>query len=909
MRDLFGKLDLDNTIRDYLHGKEKNASVLNAKKSAVKSFYDISGVEGLTAEAFETTLNTQGTKNLSAVIGFLRYLYETGEISDPRLKRLCDNASAFGSHTPLDFVGALLNSPDYDKAVEQDMLSSHEGRMAFLSAYKGTEGIPLRDDVREACNGLIRTFAFDSERSLRKRLDSIREILDLASSLLVTMQEEVTAKSVAAVLADPEKVPDRLDRTGKMIGSFAAVLGEMDSRGTIADPSLIHFVRVLYPKMSAPAKSGTATSRPMEDYIAVLMSDRIDKWEVLYPPRYKNQLLIYVDVEHSELRNALTAYLEENCTSITAKWKKVAEDFTKSAGGNLPEYPKDLTYDLWLRQEKYFAENEPEGTENLPSGVLNGFYLYVWMHYNAELFSEASISPRLLKRNDIGTLMKKGYEIIPYSRMDPVPMEDKWLLWFGGSERTNSDKKLNGSMIFDFEEVKYPLYRYWVKSYLWTHSPGLTTRIQKVRYLIEFLNFLYELKTVGSMKIFNNNAVHFFKRDEMDDIDGVECIAYKEYVLDTYSLNNAADYIYALTNFIAYLKRENLCTVTDEYMSILSVTKDRKNNANALTDDETRQLYAELARMKKESLHNHIAYYAIVLLLKTDLRITQILGLETDCIVNSPVPNERYLNLKRKTGNGDEEPIPYPESVIYAVEAALALTESLREETPDEILRKNVFIVPDKRFRGHAARLTEANINDLLKRACRLRRLKQTYTCENIRDTRMNKVDLYSIDKDLSELERSIHTGHATSITDIKHYRDLKMFRRNMESVYGIVIGDIDEEIFPLNGTVVKAVGKRIAKDENAVRNGTGWCGDCKCTAPGLVDCLICRKFMTDVTKKPEFMMAIADTDEAIGKAKNQHQKEDLILVKTLLVMYLEKIMLIDKEEKEKVNGRYGSTE
>ena len=194
----------------------------------------------------------------------------------------------------------------------------------------------------------------------------------------------------------------------------------------------------------------------------------------------------------------------------------------------------------------------------------------------------------------------------------------------------------------------------------------------------------------------------------------------------------------------------------------------------------------------------------------------------------------------------------------------------------------------------------------MLKRACRNRNLKEEYTCENLRDTYMNKVNDYAVENDISETERSIYSGHTTSATDIKYYQDRKKLRLMLENTYMLVIGDIDKEIFPLPGTVKLCVTEKIAIGKNLVRGGTGWCGDGKCTAHGIIDCLICKRFVTDISKQAEFNIAIYDTEEAIRKASNEHEREELTLIKTLLVMDLEQILLVKHEMDEKKRNELG---
>lgn len=889
-------------IEDYLLYEERR-DIKGTKRTVLNSFFNDLSITQMNPDDFLSVLTEKGTKNLREVISFLKYLSDKGILTDPLLQRLSDNLDGFGSHTPTSFVYALLKSSDYDKAVSNGMLSSHEGRMLFIAAYEKTNGIRLAEPVRRICDEMIWETAFNESVSLKNRWEDVKDLLAVAKTFLSDPNMEFTQMQIADLFKTDAYIPKRARRTGKQFGITMQILAHLDAENQITDPGIQYFLRVLYPVMSAPAGSGTATSRSMEEYITVLSRPRIDLWEILRPPSYKFPMLVFVYAEPGELRDVLIEFVTENCGGVPYKYKKLCEDFSDSFGEKVPTNVLELNYATWLRQIRYFSRYAELEERNNPSSVVNGFYLYIWAKYNQNLFSEISLSPRILKRADLVTLIQNGYEVIPYSTTDSVPYEDKWLLWMGGTERTNSDKDFNGAKAYDFTDIQYLTYREWAKSYLWHQQAAISSKTQNLAYITEFLNILYDLKTGNNTVIYGNNAVHQFNTDVMDEIFGHEAVFIKTLILEKYDQNNAASRISAASNFMSFLRSQNMCVIPRRYKDILSISKEQQNTAKALTDFEMKMVFNELGAMKDENLTNKIAYNVFLLLAWTNLRITEILGLEYDCIVPSAKPTESYLRVKRKTGSGEYQLIPELQRVIGAVKNVLELTENLRDESPDKDICRNLFIIPDKRFPDHAARLTKDHVNKMLKRACRNRGLKEEFTCENLRDTYMNKVKDYDIINNSNEIEHTILSGHTTSATDIKHYHDRKKLRLMLENTYMLVIGDIDKEIFPLQGSVKMCVTKSIAKDKNLVRGGTGWCGDGKCTANGLIDCLICKRFVTDISKQAEFNIAIYDTEEAIRNAANEHEREEQTLVRTILVMYLEQILLLRREmEEEKRN-------
>ena len=87
----------------------------------------------------------------------------------------------------------------------------------------------------------------------------------------------------------------------------------------------------------------------------------------------------------------------------------------------------------------------------------------------------------------------------------------------------------------------------------------------------------------------------------------------------------------------------------------------------------------------------------------------------------------------------------------------------------------------------------------------------------------MTKARIYKLKHKMSDLEHSVLTGHTTKNVDMNHYVDISI-ETMLESVYGIVIGDVD-----INGKIVNELDSKIATIENEVSNGCGYCSNESC--------------------------------------------------------------------------------
>ena len=238
-----------------------------------------------------------------------------------------------------------------------------------------------------------------------------------------------------------------------------------------------------------------------------------------------------------------------------------------------------------------------------------------------------------------------------------------------------------------------------------------------------------------------------------------------------------------------------------------------------------------------------------------------------------------------------EQPISsYVEREIRHV---ITMTDDFREQCTDAHLHNKLFISPAHK-RDTFKKITEVQFNSFLKNCC-VELDIPSYTLENLRDTHMTKAEEYRIRNQLSDLEQTVLTGHATTAMDDIHYVKLDI-RDMLEALHGVIIGDVN-----LDGKVYATLDNAVANTSNEVAHGCGWCNRVSCDVMMNLDCPMCKDFVTTVSRLPYFEEQIRILDQKIESATIPHDKEDYINIKRLMIRYMEEI-LKKKEEMLNVN-------
>ena len=191
--------------------------------------------------------------------------------------------------------------------------------------------------------------------------------------------------------------------------------------------------------------------------------------------------------------------------------------------------------------------------------------------------------------------------------------------------------------------------------------------------------------------------------------------------------------------------------------------------------------------------------------------------------------------------------------------------------------------------------MTSGIFSKYLKDICVKLKLPTTYTAANVRDSHMTKAFEYSLRNKKSDAEFSVLSGHRRIDTAKSHYIEMEL-EKMLESTYGIVIG---EELIQTNSKILDVIPKELDNKENDVENGCGKCTAPNCVITSSLPCMACKYFITTVAHEKFFIKAIDNVQRLIEQTNNRHDKEDLVTIKGLYLLYLKAIR---KHKEEAIN-------
>ncbi|WPC42390.1 tyrosine-type recombinase/integrase [Clostridium sp. JS66] len=536
---------------------------------------------------------------------------------------------------------------------------------------------------------------------------------------------------------------------------------------------------------------------------------------------------------------------------------------------------KDFSIDIFKEQFKFYDNI------NL-SNILCSFYLFLWNFdpsYN--LFPKSSgIDYKALKRKGFFKEYKEGYRSVLYNPLDPIPLFDRWIINYNGFDCNWLSVNHGNGISINFELVNTITYRYYIKSWFWKDSSiSLKAKIDYFFHIYRFFNFISNKKN-------DNN---------LNTISLEETLCYKNYVLSTIdSDTNASKYIYNIRGILRYLKEENFIEMDDNVFYHLRYSSKSENTAKVVPDGDLNKLAIMLEKNAELSDLNKLYYLLFYIILETEFRLSQILSLEIDCVEETAKKGQYVINSKTKTSNGYTLPQSITIYVKKQIDYILKITQDLRNECREEDLKKRLFIKGNYSRKLIISPITSENFAEYLSECCKKLSIPH-YNPSNLRDTHITKAKEFTIRNGLSDVEQNTLTGHTSTNTANRHYIESKIADM-LELINGTIIGDID-----INGNIVAHANESLANKENEVENGCGYCQCNSCKNTSYLSCFMCSDFVATLDRIPYFEEQIKIIDFKLLKVTIQHDKEDLLNIKQLLLNYLKALHL--KREEIKNNG------
>ena len=213
-------------------------------------------------------------------------------------------------------------------------------------------------------------------------------------------------------------------------------------------------------------------------------------------------------------------------------------------------------------------------------------------------------------------------------------------------------------------------------------------------------------------------------------------------------------------------------------------------------------------------------------------------------------------------------------------------TEPIREACPVDSMKRYIFIYNQSSVNNKPVVFSDAIFSNYMGQACEALKIER-YTAANLRDTHMTKALEHIMRNGKSDLEMSVLSKHKYMDTTKNHYIEMEL-EKMLESTYGITIGT---ELIQTDSKVVDEIPEHLQGEDSDVENGCGKCTADSCVMTGSLPCMACKHFITTTRHEVFFKKAIEDVDRLIKATTNRHDKEDLVTIKELYVLYLKAII------------------
>lgn len=583
-------------------------------------------------------------------------------------------------------------------------------------------------------------------------------------------------------------------------------------------------------------------------------------------------LLIYVGSDSEDVCNAVG----EAFGIFTHPFEDV-KSFIANFDNSLFPYEvttvSDFTWHTFLAQCEYLRKRK---ASRYAYAYLITLYNLVAQKYNSLLFNDVRIPPAVLTRQNLSELLHKGYELIPYNPNENAPAGDKLIICLTqDSCRTNTTQYQTSSKAIDFSSISAPEYRHLLKDYLWHAAPSLEAKINACFHAKLFLNYIHALRNKKEL------SIYYIPHNDIR-IEPGECMAYVQHTKQLYrNTKTTYAYIAAARLVMQYAIDMKYDWVNPKSTFYLSSYTDIANSANPLNDEDLYTLSKVINKKAQESTLNALMACIYYLLLTTEFRISQVIALRKNCVRPAMKRNEYVLISTHKTSNGEQVETPITLETKKHIDFILSLTENYRMQCCDKSIVDRLFIIPSLRKHTYTT-ITEQRFNTYLSSCC-CEAGTQRYTASNLRDTHMTKAEEVCIRNKMSDMEKLILSGHATTATSERHYIKDEIVAL-LEASYGIIIGDIQ-----LEGSVSE--NHVEAPDGATVANQCGFCGKNACESYSYLSCLMCKHFIATRAQIPFFNAEIARIEAKIQSLTIPHDIEDLRNIQRLLLAYLSQLL------------------
>lgn len=303
-----------------------------------------------------------------------------------------------------------------------------------------------------------------------------------------------------------------------------------------------------------------------------------------------------------------------------------------------------------------------------------------------------------------------------------------------------------------------------------------------------------------------------------------------------------------------------------------------KKDARPIPKEHLPLVFEKARELSTESDKNRILYLSMKFIHQTNFRPSDVFSLSLFKLGFSIVKGSRIIQHITKTSGPRGQVDPLTKYDYALLKEVIEITQDLRDNAPDISLKDKFFLYRNKR--GQIVAADTGTLCDFMRRVCDKLGIKR-YAPYNIRYTYMTKVFESAVINDLSEAEVRVLTKHVKLGTTMGYVAKSRI--DYFKALYQVMLEDV--QVDP-HGKVVDKMPEQ-SQDLGEREGGCGKCRAANCMFKSLLPCITCENFVTTVDYEPFFKQMITHIDEQLEDARYPHDREDLVTMKEVYVMFL----------------------
>lgn len=289
-----------------------------------------------------------------------------------------------------------------------------------------------------------------------------------------------------------------------------------------------------------------------------------------------------------------------------------------------------------------------------------------------------------------------------------------------------------------------------------------------------------------------------------------------------------------------------------------------------------------LVKEGQDKIVYELCFAILNILLQTPFRMSEIVRLERDCLIDTGKQGVYVLRLKAKTSGGDYEDRTIPYSTHALIKHIISRTEEYVCRCSNDGWRKYLFLYPNCKTRGVKV-ISKQSFNRCIGLSCAKLHLPN-YSYSNLRKSYMTFTYIESTKRDDSEYFLKTNSYHKAKRITLAHYVDKSVVLMN--SNFGYSLGS-EEELLEYENSV-RARKDTYLEETRKVLGGVGYCDSKECI--GMITCLGCKHLILTENSIPAIQRILIEIDDQILKCDIPHEREGLIDIRAAYARCLDQI-------------------